>query len=578
SPAPDRQPTAAGASRPPVGKTIVIGMTQYPDTLFGIESQSSATPQVLAAVQPPCITYLSYEYQPVCFASVPSFENGGVVARNVTVDSSYRGNAVINGELVTDTASLTQPVELEQLVVTWTLIDGLAWEDGVPVTARDFTFAAALYAHPDVQNASRYLLERTETYEAPDAKTLVWTGLPGYRDDSAFLNFQGPEPEHVLSEMEPGKIGVRGYANKPLAYGPYKVVDNVPQESTTLVANERYWRAGEGLPKVENIVFKYLTSERQAIQLLRDGEIDVLGSVDMTADSIPELEILEEDGVARVQYVPSPAWEHLDFMVDPGEGGVTRFGDARVRRAVAYAIDRQQIIGTVLRGKTVVLNSFVPRGHWAYPPSGAGLETYEFDPDKAKALLAEAGWSPGADGILAKDGDRFMVSLDTASRDQARQAAALLIQADLKAVGIDVTLNSLPGAEMLFKREWDGALAGRHFDLALYPWLSDGEPPTALYRCDQIPSPEDSYAGQNHTGWCDADYDALALAAEAEPDRAKRLLLLIEAQKIWNAELPSLPLYQRLIIGAHRVEVTGLRLDPTSAADSWNIETWDVSR
>lgn len=571
---PTAEPTTGGET-PDMDKTIIIGMTQSPDTLFGIESQSSATTQVLSAIQPACFTTLSYEYQPVCFTKLPSFEDGDAVTQTISVDSSYAGNIVINDELITDTASLTEAVELEQVVVTWTLIDGMTWEDGTAITAADFVFAAELYQDPGIKNASRFVLDRTEKYEAKDDKTLVWYAAPGYTDATYFLNTFGPEPKHVLESMDPATIGGSDYASKPLAYGPYKILENTPQESTKLVANETYWKAG--FPLVGNVTFKYLTSEDQVLQQLESGEIDVVGSIGLTLANAPKLDELEAAGVLKGQYVPATVWEHMDFGVERNDGQPSVFADVKLRQAVAYAVNRKQIIDNVLFGKTVVMNTFLPADHWAYPPNGEGLEAYEYDVEKAKALLAEAGWTAGADGILEKDGTKLTVQFFTTENNQTRASVAQLIQEDLKAVGIDVQLNFVPATDVLFKNGEEGILSGRRFDLGLYAWVSGPEPSTALYLCEQVPTTENSYGGQNNTGWCNEAYDKPALASQSETDRAKRIPLVIEAQKVFNAELPTFPLYQRVNVGAYNVKVSGLELNPTSQVDFWNIETWDVT-
>ncbi|MCA0353454.1 MAG: peptide ABC transporter substrate-binding protein [Chloroflexi bacterium] len=568
------EPQTGGA--PDMDKTIIIGMTQSPDTLFGIESQSSATTQVLSAIQPACFTTLSYEYQPVCFTKLPSFEDGDAVTQTVSVDSAYAGNIVIDDELITDTASLTEAVELEQVVVTWTLIDGMTWEDGTAITAADFVFAAELYQDPGIKNASRFVLDRTEKYEAKDDKTLVWYAAPGYTDATYFLNTFGPEPKHVLESVDPATIGGSDYASKPLAYGPYKILENTPQESTKLVANETYWKAG--FPLVGNVTFKYLTSEDQVLQQLESGEIDVVGSIGLTLANAPKLDELEAAGVLKGQYVPATVWEHMDFGVERNDGQPSVFADVKLRQAVAYAVNRKQIIDNVLFGKTVVMNTFLPADHWAYPPNGEGLEAYEYDVEKAKALLAEAGWTAGADGILEKDGTKLTVQFFTTENNQTRASVAQLIQEDLKAVGIDVQLNFVPATDVLFKNGEEGILSGRRFDLGLYAWVSGPEPSTALYLCEQVPTAENSYGGQNNTGWCNEAYDKPALASQSETDRAKRIPLVIEAQKVFNAELPTFPLYQRVNVGAYNVKVSGLDLNPTSQVDFWNIETWDVTK
>jgi peptide/nickel transport system substrate-binding protein len=532
---------------------------------------------VLAAIQPACMTTLDYDYQPVCFEKVPSFADGDAVTTTVTVDNTYTGPIVINDELITDTTKITEPMDLTQVQVTWKLKDGIKWEDGEPVTADDFVFAAKLYNDPGIKNASRFVLERTEKFEKVDDLTFTWFGAPGYSDATYFANYFGPEPEHVLGTVDPATIGGSEYANKPLAYGPYKIAENVPQESTTLVANENYWGASQGLPKVGNIVFKYLTSEDQVLQQLESGEIDVVGQIGLTLANAPALDELEKAGNVKGQYVPATVWEHIDFGVERGDGQESFFSDAKVRQAVAYAVNRQEIIDEVLFGKTVVMNTFLPETHWAYPAGGEGLETYTYDSAKAEALLDEAGWVKGADGIREKDGRKFSIQFYTTENNQTRQSVAQIVQENLKVVGIDVVLNFVPATAVLFANGEEGILSARKFDLALYAWVSGPEPSVELYLCDQIPTPENSYAGQNNTGWCNEDFDKAALASKAVTERADRIPFVIEAEKVFNADLPTFPLYQRVNVGAYNTKVTGLAMNPTSQVDFWNIETWDIS-
>ena len=567
---------AATGTGPDMSKTIIIGMNQFPDTLFGIESQSSATTQVLQAIQPACVNSLSYEYQAVCFEKIPTLADGDAVTKTVTVDNTYTGNIVVDGKLITDTSTITAPITTFQAVVTWKLIDGLTWEDGTPVKASDFVFAGNLYQDPGIKIATRNILDRTEKYEAPDDKTLIWYSAPGYIDATYFLNFFGPEPEHVLKDAKPAEIGGSEYASKPLAYGPYKIAENTPQESTKLVANETYWR--KGFPKVGNITFKYLTSEDQILQQLESSEIDVVGQIGLTLANAPKLDELEQAGVIKPQYVPATVWEHVDFGTARADGQPSIFADVKVRQAVAYAINRQSIIDNVLFGKTVVMNSFIPQDHWAYPPNGAGLEKYEYNPDKAKQMLDEAGWVEGSDGIREKDGVKMKAQFYTTENNQTRASVAQLIQEDLKAVGIDMEMQFVPGTAVLFKNGEEGILQGRRFDLALYAWISGPEPGVTLFQCEAIPDEANGFSGQNTPAWCNEEFDTFSNQALQETDRAKRIPLFIKAQEIFNAELPTFPLYQRVNVGAQSSKVTGLELNPTSTVDFWNIDEWDINK
>jgi peptide/nickel transport system substrate-binding protein len=268
----------------------------------------------------------------------------------------------------------------------------------------------------------------------------------------------------------------------------------------------------------------------------------------------------------------------MDFAVERGDGVESPFSDVKARQAVAYAVNRQEIIDKVLFGKTVVMNSFLPADHWAYPPNGEGLETYEFNPAKAKELLTEAGWAPGADGILEKDGKPFKIDFYTTEGNATRQSVAQIIQENLKDVGIDMTLNFVPGTAVLFKNGEDGILSARKYDVALYAWVSGPEPSVELYLCDQIPTAKNGYAGQNNPGYCNPEFDAPALASKSKTERADRIPFVIEAQQVWNKDLPTFPLYQRVNVGASSVNVTGLNLNPTSQIDFYNIDEWDITK
>jgi peptide/nickel transport system substrate-binding protein len=569
-PAHSATPTPARAER------ITIGMLEAPYDLIGISAGTFGAEQIMGILQPPCLNTLGYIPHAVCFASVPSIANGAIVTSAITVDATSQRVVVINDQIVTDPRTLTQPVTLEQVHVTWTIKDGVTWEDGVPVTAADFAFAARLGREDSLvlANGSSFVLERTESIEAVDPRTFTWHGLPGYRATAYLDTFFGPAPAHVLGSLSPVAITASPYASHPLAYGPYKLSEHIPNNHTTLVANEHYWAASAGLPKVGTVVVQYVAGTDQLVAGLASGAIDVASPVALTLNDVPALRDLEATGDVRGLYVPTDVWEHLDFGIARGDGDVSFFADVRVRRAVAYAIDRRAISAELMAGTTSIMRSFLPSDHWAYPPDHGDLNPYLYNPDTAAALLDAAGWLVGPDGIRTRDGRAFSVHLTTTD-NPLRLAVARRIQTDLALVGIAVQLDVVPAVKRLFAPGPTGILAGRHFDLALYAWVSSADPPLDLYTCDQIPTAANGYTGQNNPGWCNAAYDQAALAAASSADQDTRRQRLVDAQTIFNADMPSLPLYQWVTIGAVRTDITGIALNPTSLIDFWNIETWE---
>lgn len=580
----EASPAAGGepAQSPVNDKVLVIGQTQYPDTLFGIESNASAASQVLFPTGA-CITSLNYSFQPTyCFDEFATFENGRAVTETVEVDPSAvsaENPIVIDGVLVTDTAvaeeqGLTIPTELPQLTLTWNLNPELRWEDGEPVTSADVLEYRRLTLEPELATPDRSIIDRTVNVEATDEHTVVQTMAPGYLDFDYYYNTWGLGlgflPEHLYAGKPLSEIRDAENA-KPLSFGPYIVQENIPQEQTTLVSNPYFTPQ----PKIGTVIYKYLTDENQLLAQLESGEIDYAATQALTLALSPQLDDLQSAGVAEVQYVPATVWEHIDFGIDRLDQD-SFFEDVRVRQAVAYAINRSEIIDTVLYGKTVVMNTYVSNDHPSYP-GDSELEQYEYDQDRATQLLDEAGWTAGADGVRAKDGRAMNLQFYTTEGNTTRQAVAEIIQQNLGDVGINVELIFVPGTDVFFKTGADGILAGRKFDLGMYAWLTGPNPSHSLYYCEQIPSEETAYNGNNYPAYCNAEFDAAGKAAEAELNLEEKQELDQLPLTIANRDLPTFPLYQRVQIAAYNPAVTGVAIDPTSQIDLYNIQDIDIT-
>lgn len=572
-------PAADATEAPAAGsgdeKTIIIGYNQFPDTLYQLASQASITSQVTQFFQPGCITLLDYEFQPVCFDELPSLENGGLVSTTVTInaaDVSAEKPVLIGGEVITDSAAITEALQLVQLSATWTLKDGIQWQDGTPMTADDFVFTYQMQKDPATPVATRFTTDRTVALEKVDDKTIKWTGIPGFVDPTYMTNFvldnssYNVIPAHVFKDMAPADILTADFATLDVAYGPFLIEEYTPQESITLARNPNYWRASEGLPKADKVIIKFLTDEDQMLAQLESGDIDIGGTIGLTLNSADRLDDLKKAGTHDVEYQPATVWEHIDFSIERGDGQPSFFDDVKVRQAFAYGINRQQLVDEVLGGRTTIMNTFQSSDYWTFPKEGE-LEPYNYDPEKAKALLDEAGWVPGADGIREKDGRKFSVDFFTTENNKSRQTVAQIMQASLKEIGVDVKLNFVPASEVLFKNGEDGTLAGRRYDMAMYAWISGVEPSANLYLCVQIPTKDNGWVGQNNPAYCDPEYDTVATEVYNLLDREARTPLLNQAMIKFNQDLPSLPLYQRIQVASWRKGVTGVDINASSYVD-----------
>jgi peptide/nickel transport system substrate-binding protein len=577
-------PAAGGepAQSPINDKTFIAGYNQAPDTLFAAESQSSVTSQVLVGTGF-CLNQLGYKYQPTyCFdqTGFPTFENGNAVTDTVQVDPSKvspENPIVVGGELVTDTAvaeaaGLQIPDTLNQLKLTFKLNPDLRWEDGEPVTAEDAVFAVDTLKNPEVEVASRYVYDRITNAEAQGNNTVVYTYAPGYLDRDYYTTFVGFLPQHKYGNSSIAEIREQE-SSHPFSFGPYMVQENIPSQQTTLVSNPYF----PNQPKIGTVIFKYVTDQDQLLAQLETGAIDYAGTIGLTLSQAPRLDQLTSQGTIQTQYVPATVWEHLDFGIQRLDGQQPFFDDVKVRQAVAHAIDRGTIIRDVLYGKTKPMNTYVPEEHPSYPGNDA-LDPYNFDPAQAKQLLQEAGWTDtNGNGTVDKNGREFNITLYSTEGNATRLAVAEVIQQNLKQVGIGVELQFVPATAQLFKNGAEGILAGRRFDTAMYAWVSGADPSHLTYVCGQIPTPENGYAGQNNPGYCNPEFDKAAYEALGTLERDRWPEVDRSPLVIYNRDLPSLPLYQRPQIAAFKPTVTGVKIDPTSFYDLYNIQDIDIT-
>lgn len=549
-------------------KIMIIGESQEPDTLYIYGGSMLAATHVLQSLMDGPIDGRSYDYQPVILTKLPSVDDGDAIIQKAAVKAGEQ--YVEAGEILTATTDM----ELDQLVVTWTLLPGLKWEDGTPLTSADIVFSNDLACDPDTP-FSKYLCDRTTSYEAPDDVTVVWTGLPGYMDATYFVNLRTPLPKHILGDMAAADILESDYSRAPLAYGAFKMVEWVAGDHITVERNPNYFRANEGLPKLDKVIYKFIPDTNQLLAQLLAGEVD-LGTQDgMSLDQAPFLLQAEQQGILKPYFVSGTVWEHIDFNIQPVDERYVFFDDVLVRKAIAYGTDRQAMVDEIMYGKTVVQNAFIPAEHPMYP-SADMLTEYPYDPEMAKSLLTQAGWTDSdGDGFVDKDGQIFEVSLGTTSGNKLREQATQLFQQYMKDIGIKVNLEYLPSS-VWFADGPDGPLFGRRFDLGQFAWLTGVEPPGNLYTCSEICGPDNGWAGQNETGYCNPEYDKWVNAAYGTLSKTEQKTDWAEALKIWSDELPVLPLFARPKVAATRPEVTGFVLDPTENSEMWNVEMFDL--
>ena len=524
---------------------MVGALGQEPDRLYVHGTSMLAAEHVLQALYDGPFDQRDYSYQPVILEGVPDPQ-----VRQVTVQAMQR---MVKGGRIVRARTRTSAV---QMTVTFRLRDGLHWEDGAPVTADDSVFSLKLARHKDTPT-SKLRINRTASYEAADDRTVVWTGLPGWIDAAYAHNFWTPLPRHLLEGQSPGEIATGEFSRQPVGYGPFRLEGWLEGDYLTLRRHPAYFRADEGLPRADQINLRLTPDSEVLLALLLAGELDVALAGSLGFDQLPHLRQAAESGILRVYMEAGNAQEYLVFGINKER--TPFFEDVMVRRAIAFGIDRKRIVEEILFGHTVVGDSFVPPDH---PMYADGLPHYEFDPDMARELLAEAGFPDGFEEALV-----LLAPWGRGNRVQV----AVIIQENLAELGINVELEFVP-PRVLFAKGSDTLLFGRQFDMALVGWMAGVEPPAELFLCEEVSGDANGWGGPNISGYCSGAFDSAALAAMSTADPNKRRALWANAQKVFAQDLPAIPLFQHIKLAATRPDLAGFALDPSQPSEMWNVE------
>jgi peptide/nickel transport system substrate-binding protein len=582
----------ATAQDPVPGSTIVVAMAQEPDTLYVYGTSMLAARHVQQAFMDGPIDTRSFDYQPVILDKLPNLDDGDAVTQTVTVHVGER--YVDEWDNV---VTATQELVSTQMVVTFTLSAGILWSDGQPLTAGDSAFGFEVDCHPDTPT-SKYVCDRTASYEAVSDQVAAWTSLPGFLDVGYFTRFWTPLPEHLLGGMTPGEILDGDYGRHPLGWGAFVVDEWVEGGYISLSRNPHYWRAG--LPGVARLVFRFIPNPNQALGALLRGEVHLITNDAADVDEAQTYLDLEAQGVLDAHFSRTSTWEHIDFGIQPSDDRIPFFAGPEVRQAVAHGTDRQAMIDTAWNGQTEILHSLIPPEHPFYPPPGT-LAEYDYDPAAARALLEAVGWrDDDGDGtreshnvvyevptwdwesdtygptqtVPIADGTPFSVTFQTSDAER-RQVMGALFQQDMAAIGISVTLEFLPSGEF-FAAGPDGPVWGRKFDVCEFAWNSGVEPPCAVYQAWGIPDDVNGWTGQNNPGFVSPAYDSACSAALDALRHDVRADNFHTAQRIFSEKLPVLPLLYRFKVALGNSNLLGIEIDPT-ADDLWNVEEWDLS-
>ncbi len=476
-------------------------------------------------------------------------------------------------------------VSEDQMSITWVLREGLLWSDGTPVTAADAVFTWEYCVHPEGGCAQRAKFSDVESVEAIDDRTIrvnfsVAKPVP-------YGPFVGGQSPLIQAAQFADCLGARApectEANfYPIGTGPFVVTDFRPNDVISMEANQNY--RDPALPHFATLTFKGGGDAASAGRaVMETGEMDYAWNLQLAPDVIATM-------ARGGRGVPISAFGTLVERIEvnltdpspdlPADIRSTRaaphpvLSDIRVREALSRAIDRELLveIGYGQAGRPAC--NLVPA-----PPifaSDANQNCLVQDQDRARALLDEAGWVPGADGIRVRDGRRLVIDYQT-STNAVRQDFQALIQQWWREIGVEANLRNI-NASVFFGGDPGSPDTFQKFyaDVEMYANNFDGTDPEAYlgaYRCDNEPRPETQWQGENINRFCDPTYDALLdeLAQTGVLEERARIARELNDMLVQNFVI--IPLVDRGRVSAHATTLGGVVLN-TWDSELWNVAEW----
>ncbi|MBI3979988.1 MAG: hypothetical protein HY331_17580 [Chloroflexi bacterium] len=332
------------------------------------------------------------------------------------------------------------------LAESWKIVDEVTWEfklrkgvkfhNGDPVTAGDVKFTVERIQDPNYKSSGKANVANVKEVRVVDEQTVrMITKIPYAALGSRLVSLL------IVPEKYVKQVGAEEFSQKPVGSGPYKFVEWKKGDRVIVEANNDWWG---GKPKVKNVVLRDVTEPSTRVSLLLSGEVDIVDQIQ--PQYVPQI---KADSKLEVRQTPSARTVHVGMNT-----WKPPFNDVRVRQAMNYAVNWDSIIKNVSGGLAERVGSMSAMTvlFSAKPP----IKPYPYDPDKARALLSESGWKPGADGILVRGSERFEVDYDSpAGRMLNDKEIAQAVAQDLAKIG--VKSNLILAAWQVFFDKWSAS-------------------------------------------------------------------------------------------------------------------------
>lgn len=440
----------------------------------------------------------------------------------------------------------------DKKTVTFTLKDNIKWSDGTPMTTADYVWTYEQAKKPENKYAYVGNFEPIVSFTAKDAKTLVVGLNEPITVAVETADAVTPLPKHIWEKYDWSDPTKNPEINAPtVVNGPWKLKEWKRDASATFVANDSYW---EGRPNIDQMVIRVFGTEALSYQALKSGEVDVSGF--QPAD-YKEAKTLQNVNVYE-WFSARGSWSYIGFNLRR-----PALKDPLLRKAIAYATDRQGIIDSVAYGLGRPTYSAYPQTSPAYNPN---VEHYDFDLKKSADLLKQAGYTLNGKK-LTKDGQQLSLKLLYNTGNKVREGIATLTQQQLGDLGIAVDVQGVEFQAYLAaikKEPFD-------YDLFVLGWASTINP----YFVYQIWY-ESSIPDLNSGAYVNKQVEDLYKQARTEFDKDKQKAIYGQIQKLIADDLPYVFLYESKSITGVNKRVGGITATPRGIA--YNMHKWYITK
>jgi peptide/nickel transport system substrate-binding protein len=426
-------------------------------------------------------------------------------------------------------------ISKDGLNYTFKLRKGIAFHDGTPFNAPAVKVSIERQINPEhpanklgKYPFAAYFFGNVKAVEVMDDSTVRFI-LKEPR--ASFLAILTAGAASVVSPTAAMKAG-QDYGASPVGTGPFKFVQWDRGQRVVLEKNPSYWRFPV---KVDRVIFRPITEDQARLTELLTGALDLI--VGTPPDFVAQLE--NHPKVTLLRQVGAHVW-YLGF-----NNSKKPFDDKRVRQALNYAVDKEAIVRDVLKGTGAVSKGPVLPGTWG---DESGIKPFPYDPERARKLLAEAGLASGFSTTLWVP--------ESGSGMQSPVAMSTIIQSNLKAVGVNVTLQTMEWGAFLAK------LRTKEQDLFALSWMAGSEDPD-LVMYPLLHSSQWTPVGPNRAMYKNPRFDEVLTQARLTTDQAKRAQLYREAQRLLHDDPPWIFIDHEVQTAAFAKRVQGFKLHPS---------------